>query len=413
MSVFYDLASLVLVPSGYKASKVYSQKPQTTDGQLAFTRASTATRVNVSGLVETVASGVPRLDYLNSTCPKLLLEPQRTNVLTYSEAFNVGWSAVASTITTDVTAAPNGASSADKITANTSSNIHFANKAISDTATPWTYSVFAKAAGYDRFIMWTAATNFVGFNLTSGVVESTLGTGITAASIQNYGNGWYRCSITSTSISSGTSVAFAVFNAAYTNGNTNPIFTGNETDGVFIWGAQFEAGAYPTSYISTESGLAVTRLADAASKTGISSLIGQTEGTVYIDFVQKAVGASVVQIQLNDGSNSNRVQIEVNSSGNGVMYVFSGGGLTGQISLGAFTVNTRYKLAMVYKVNDFAVYKNGALIGADTSGAVPVSMSRIDFGAEVGTVYTGYELSQALVFKTRLTNAQLAELTSL
>jgi hypothetical protein len=79
MSVFYDLASLVLVPSGYKASKVYAQKPLTADGQLTFSRASTATRVNASGLVETVASNVPRLDYLGSTCPKLLLEPQRRN----------------------------------------------------------------------------------------------------------------------------------------------------------------------------------------------------------------------------------------------------------------------------------------------------------------------------------------------
>jgi hypothetical protein len=79
MSVFYDLASLVLVPSGYKAEKVYAQKPLTADGQLTFSRASTATRVNASGLVETVSSNVPRLDYTNSTCPKLLLEPQRTN----------------------------------------------------------------------------------------------------------------------------------------------------------------------------------------------------------------------------------------------------------------------------------------------------------------------------------------------
>ena len=76
---FYDLASLVVVPSGYKASKVYAQKPLTTDGQLAFTRSTTATRVNSAGLIESVAINVPRLDYTNSTCPKLLLEPSRTN----------------------------------------------------------------------------------------------------------------------------------------------------------------------------------------------------------------------------------------------------------------------------------------------------------------------------------------------
>jgi hypothetical protein len=85
---FYDLASLVVVPSGVKAQKVYAQKPMTTDGQLTFGRASTATRVNASGLIETVASNVPRLDYLGSTCPKLQLEPSRTNLALHSSAIN-------------------------------------------------------------------------------------------------------------------------------------------------------------------------------------------------------------------------------------------------------------------------------------------------------------------------------------
>ena len=61
MSQFYDQASLVMVPSGYKAGKVYSQKPLSTDGELTFSRASTATRINASGLIESVASDVPRL----------------------------------------------------------------------------------------------------------------------------------------------------------------------------------------------------------------------------------------------------------------------------------------------------------------------------------------------------------------
>ena len=92
MSVFYDLASLVLVPSGYKASKVYAQNPLTADGQLTFSRASTATRVNASGLIETVASNVPRLDYLGSTCPKSQLDPQRVNSALYSSEFdNAAW----------------------------------------------------------------------------------------------------------------------------------------------------------------------------------------------------------------------------------------------------------------------------------------------------------------------------------
>lgn len=413
MSAFYDLASLVLVPSGYKASKVYAQKPLTTDGQLTFSRASTATRVNASGLIETVASNVPRLDYTDSTCPKLLLEPQRTNILTYSEAFNVGWTATNSTVTTDVTTAPNGVSSADKITANTSNAIHYISKSSADTSASWTYSVFAKAAGYDRIILNTFNTNYVGFNLTTGVVESSLGTGIASASIQNYGNGWYRCSITSTSLSSGSAVAIAIFNAAYTNGNTNPIFTGNGTDGVFIWGAQFEAGAYPTSYISTEAGSAVTRVADACSKTGISSLIGQTEGTVFLEFkrVPKGVNYQAV-VSLQGASPAYLIEMYFGTSNTLLAAVYNSGAQF-QAATSALSEGT-YKAALAYKENDFAFYLNGVQISTDNSGTVP-ALSTYNLGDF--TYAAGYPqadgINQALLFKTRLTNAQLAELTTL
>jgi len=413
MSVFYDLASLVLVPSGYKAEKVYAQKPLTTDGQLAFSRASTATRVNASGLIETVASNVPRLDYLGATCgPRLNLEPQRTNLLTYSEAFNVGWTATESTVTTDVTAGPNGVSSADKITASTNNSLHLISKSITDTAAPWTYSVFAKAAGHDRIILNAYNTNYVGFNLTSGVVESSLGIGITSASIQNYGNGWYRCSITSASVSSGISVALTVFNAAYTNGNTNPIFTGNETDGVFIWGAQFEAGVYPSSYIPTEA-TAVTRLADAASKTGISSLIGQTAGTIYAEWTANNVAQSGRIIAIGDGSFDNR--IVVLEDGNSVrVFIATSNGVQADLSNLSNYVGT-HKIAVAYANNDLKVYIDGVAVATYTTFSVPpCSVLYIGtFEDGTGTVPLGGGIAQALLFKTRLNNAQLAELTSL
>jgi hypothetical protein len=303
-----------------------------------------------------------------------LLERQRTNSLTYSEQLdNAAWLKTSGvTITANSTVSPDGSANADTITWNGSNREVAQLVAVANGV----FSFYAKGSG----------TIYVG--VAGGTQPQTIFT-LTA--------NWSRIVVPYTGTSSYVYI-----------GN----YGGATATSVDVWGAMLEAGAYGTSYVKTEAA-AVTRLADAASKTGISSLIGQAEGTVFVDFIQRAVGASVVQIQLNDGSNSNRVQIEVNSSGNGVMYVFSGGGLTGQISLGAFTAGTQYKIAMVYKVNDFAVYKNGTLIGTDTSGAVPTSLTRIDLGAEVGTSYTGYELSQALVFKTRLTNAQLAELTTL
>jgi hypothetical protein len=82
-------SSLLLVPSGYKSGVVYSQIPTNGDGDLTFTRASSATRVNSDGEIEVVGSGVPRLDYSQGSCPALLLEPQRTNILTRNRAFNL------------------------------------------------------------------------------------------------------------------------------------------------------------------------------------------------------------------------------------------------------------------------------------------------------------------------------------
>ena len=114
MSAFYDQASLVVVPSGYKSGKIYAQKPLTTDGQLTFTRASTATRVNASGLIASVASGVPRLDYTNSSCPKILLEPQRSNTITHSQDINNCFGAKSGvTVTSDATTSPDGTANAD------------------------------------------------------------------------------------------------------------------------------------------------------------------------------------------------------------------------------------------------------------------------------------------------------------
>jgi len=413
---FYDLASLVVVPSGYKSGKVYAQKPLTTDGQLAFTRASTATRVNASGLIEAVASGVPRLDYLGSTCPRLLLEPQRSNLILQSESINSAtWTKDGGSVTANATASPDGYSNADLFTEDTSTGNHRVYQSPISTSVnqPLSFSVFAKYNGRQYIYLRTDDSS----NIKTAVFDIQNGTAGAVTSgatskIESYGSGWYRCTI---SVAATANAFVCEGLVGFLNGTTfgSASYTGNGTSGAYLWGFQGEVNAaYATSYIPTTTA-AVTRVADAASKTGISSLIGQTEGTIFIDFIQKAVGASVVQIQLNDGSNNNRVQLEVNSSGIGVMYVFSGGGLTGQINLGTFTVGTRYKVSMAYKVNDFVTYINGVSAGTDTSGAVPVSMSRIDLGAEVGSSFTGYELNQTLLFKTRLTNAQLAELTTI
>lgn len=395
---FYDLASLVVVPSGYKASKVYAQKPLTTDGQLAFTRSTTATRVNSAGLIEASAINVPRLDYLGSTCPRLLLEPQRTNSFQYSEQVdNAYWSKIGSlTITANNAVSPDGTTNADLVTTTVASaRIQRAFTGL--TAGTRTLSCFVKA-GTGTEVTINAYDGIVdkgaGYNLSTGVVSYVAG-GVTAT-ITNYGSGWYR--LTHTYTSAGTSYSCQFY---FDNVGTYR-----------VWGFQFEdLAAYATSYIPT-LGAAVTRGADAASKTGITSLIGQTEGTLFVEF------------DFNGNYDVNGiVTIDVLGAGGNEAYIFMTGG--GQLRLELYVASAiqglilssigavgRKKIAFAYKANDFVGYMNGVQVGTDTSGTVG-SMDTIYVGTYQSTTYAAGNINQALLFKTRLTNAQLAELTTI
>jgi hypothetical protein len=405
MSQFYDLASLVVIPSGYKASTIYAQKPLTTDGQLSFSRASTATRVNASGLIEAVASNVPRLDYTNSSCPRLLLEPQRTSNSQFSESFdNAYWSknvTLTSTLGGPIDQSKYFTITCDG-TAGTFKGIYKAF--LNDSANTYSLSVFAKAGNSSTFVVSSRATLTADdtraiFNLSNGTITDSSGG---TATITPYGDGWYRCT-------------FTVVNAG-TYTNEASFFFGHPfgaADGatVLATGAMSEIGSYATSYIPT-LGASVTRVADAASKTGISSLIGQTEGTMFLDFSFDTLSAM-------GGSGSVFAYIEGVSADayimifpNGTVRANMTGGCTIDSAAGYLTQGGRYKMAFAYKQNDFAFYVNGVQIGTDTSGTVPACSK---FGLQYGSsaFVSLQRTNQTLLFKRRLTNAQLAELTAL
>jgi len=413
MSAFYDLASVVLVPSGYKSGKIYAQKPLTTDGQLTFTRASTATRVNASGLIEEVASGVPRLDYLGSTCPKLQLEPSRTNLKTYSEdATGTNWGiAINVNVTSNQVASPDGNITSDSIEDTAANARHWFEYFFSATSgTAYTLSFFAKANTLSQCAIYGYADNSVFgaqqaiFNLLTGTIVSNTGGG--TAAITPYGSGWYRVSLTLTA--GATANGYWAFGLAK-NGNTTYLGNGSS---LYMWGVQHEAGAYATSYIPTTTA-AVTRLADAAYKTGISSLIGQTEGTLFIDVSGPSKTGDARYMTVSDGTGSNRIVIYSTTLTSIGVYLQNSSGTS---ALGFNTVNGRMKIAFAYKNNDLQVYLNGVLKDTITSFTSSFTLNSVSVGTYEDTaVYNslGQSVSQALLFKTRLTNAQLAELTTL
>jgi hypothetical protein len=182
------------------------------------------------------------------------------------------------------------------------------------------------------------------------------------------------------------------------------------------WGAQVEQGTYATSYIPTTSA-SVTRNADDISKTGISSLIGQTEGTLFLDF-EKTNNDNVglggyFRIDLNDGTTNNRILFGFDLN-NINATVISGGTVNVSISTTGVQTQTRIKAAFSYKANDFVLYVNGVQIGTDTSGAVPSNMANFQWGVNQSTsTQTSGIINAQSFWKTRLTNEQLAQLTTI
>jgi hypothetical protein len=364
-----DTASLVITPNGTKASTLYSVVPSSGAGDLSVTRATTATRVNSSGLIESVASNVPRLDYSNGTCPSILVEPQRTNLLTYSSDFTNGWYAYLGSVsaTANYGIAPNGTTTSTRILFTSTNQL-------------WAKSISAINGNYGVFSIYIKGTAGKKIAITYGGVDNLL-------TLQS---GWNRYEVKGTA-----SIPF-LFIGTF----------GADTLDIEVWGGQVELATYATSYIPTTSA-SVTRNADVISKTGISSLIGQTEGTVFVDIDFTNRGTNYL-IQLTDGTND---FIELYVAG-GVMY-FSGYNGSSQWTISTSLTNARHKIAYTYKLNDIALFVDGVLIATDTSAAIP-TCTNLYLNQELSGQYNQKQYYNSVaLWKTRLTNTQLAQLTTI
>jgi hypothetical protein len=325
-------------------------------------------------------ANVPRLDYLGSTCPRLLLEPQRTNLYPYSEQLNQ-WTASSATVTANYAVSPDGYTNADRV-------------------------VFA-AGG----LLYNGATGSAGQNTLSVYAKATNGV---SGQFRFFGNGNTTLSTNQTATGEWQRFTFTYTYSAVTAGLAAPTTGGGVSDVIF-WGFQHEIGAYATSYIPTPGASSVTRVADAASKTGISSLIGQTEGTLFGEFTFTGV-TSLHMLASVAGSYTSAVYVQTGSSTGISMQVWSGA--TNQVGINfiGLTVGQNVKFAAAYKANDFMLYVNGVQAGSSTSGSVPAGLSQLEVGsyAEAGSPFNfNSSIKQAIVFKTRLTNAELATLTTL
>ena len=344
---------------------------------------------------------VPRLTYQNGGggCPSLLLEKQSTNIVTYSEDLT-NWILANSTVTANATTSPDGTTNADKLIVNNGAAGGYAYQVKSTTSgTIYTGSFYIKAGGVNYTKFYTnisGSYNEAVINLITGAITNS-DFAITPTT-QNVGNGWYRVNYTVTS-GGGQVVVYIDGGSTSTGGG----YTGNGVDGVFVWGAQCEASSYATSYIPTTSASA-TRVADACSKTGISSLIGQTEGTIFLDFVWGSPVGDVIPLDIT-GSDGKLIWFR----GIGVQFYGNGTTLLAQLGSATPVEGTRYKSAFVYGANDFKLYRNGVLVGTDTSGTFTGSFSDLALNSVINETNL---FNQVVLFKTKLTDSELIALTS-
>jgi len=406
-----DTASLVVTPNGTKASKLYSVVPSDGAGDLDVTRATTATRVNSSGLIESVASNVPRLDYTNGSCPSILVEPQRTNLFTYSEDFtNASWLKTRATITGNATTAPDGTTTADLIADSTFTNSNsYTEKVVFSGLIGLAFSVYVKknTANYISFGYYDIDFHGYVVNTNTWATTHTFGSPVSFKA-ENAGNGWYKLTMTKTASSVGVYASVAI------QGTSNGAnYDGTGALSAYFWGAQLEAGSYATSYIPTTSA-SVTRNADVISKTGISSLIGQTEGTLFLDVKAQLNSADEQDFSISDGTTNNRAFIRLASSGViRAIGVFAG---STEFNIGSttYTTGTRYKIALAYKNNDVVLYINGTSAGSTSTTTISGTLSRLGFDVFTNGAQTIVSpINSASLWKTRLTNTQLAQLTTI
>lgn len=421
----YDNAGLVMIPSGYKASKVYSVIPNTTDGDFDFTRGSTATRVNKDGLIEVVASNVPRLDYpfidgVVQDCPSLLLEPQRSNFVSYSEDFSQSyWNKSTSDstpiplVTANYAISPDGTQNAYRVQLTLPTDNEFAvvRRLVINPNTPVGSTI------YQSIYLKATDISQIGKKVDVYIYDTT---NSSYRRIFNHvlTNNWER--IESDNLisfgSTSTSVEY-VFGKARANASGQSSTKGTKqseaASDFLVWGAQLEQGSYPTSYIPT-SGSTVTRVAETCNGAGNADTFNDSEGVLFVEMSALADDVTSKRIVISDGTSaSNRIVIEYDETFGLVKFWVTGGGTTnGEVQISGVNKTQINKISMLYQSNVLKVYINGFNLGNGTGIVTPTGLDTLKFEQAIGGNNFYGNTKQLMTFNKALTDAELEDLTS-
>jgi hypothetical protein len=388
-----DDAKLLLIPTGYKTSKVYSVFPTDGDGDFTYTRSGDASRVNPGGLIETVGTNIPRIDHTGGGCPTLLLEPQRTNYAIRNTSLHLNSTLSNSgtiTKTGNYAIAPDGTMTATRLQASaTGSGYALLNV---NGVNP---SIDGDGGGY------YISTIYVKSNTGQEQICAFYGASSGSPKTRTITNEWTRIQFTGYRPSNG---KYTYIGVAINNGSDDQL-------DFLVWGGQTElVNSYASSLIITPSTSIVTRQKDQCLNGGDANLFDITEGTFFVDANNFGTPLNAYSmITISDGTGSNYIRYIYESSRIRVSVL----GL-GDYFITGVNDNERNKVAITFKENEMKVFFNGSLVHTDTLGVLPNNIDRLNFASQSGTSrhFEG-KIHDVRVYDRILTEAEAIELTTL
>lgn len=378
-----------------------------------FSRATIATRINKSGLIESVDNNIARINFSGSSDGNLILEPASTNLFTYSEDLtNNDWSHLSEiTVTDSSELAPTGQLDANLVEYNGSGR-SFIRQGLSIPSTTSSISVFAKKGnwryiGLRNFEESSGPHSVFDFDTNTFVKVSSGQT----ASFESFDNGWYRLKVVNPSPLQ--SNALAGFGLTDATGNVlDP--TGGQVANVHLFGCQVEENSFATSYIPTE-GSTVTRNAELCNGSGAEQDFNSLEGVLYAEIAAIADDLSFKVISISDSSSDNEVLIRTFHTGADTYNArIRANGSTEVTMLNAVSDITQFnKIAIKYKSGESDFFVNGVKVVSSTNTFTFTSnlnQLRFEGGGSGGDFYG--KVRDLRVFTKALTDAELITLTT-
>lgn len=377
---------------------------------ITFTRASAATYFDSAGVLQSAANDAPRFDYdpVTLAARGMLIEEQRTNLLLQSEDLSTTWSLGDGTVTANSWTPPTGVATGDTYTIGTIATTPSQNVTVVSSTTytlSFYYNKTLTTAAFFRFRFGINGGSVSAWFDTANATFGALNAQLSGGAAVDVGNNIYRVSLQiAYGASDGGSRSVAIAGVTANSGTTAD--TGND---LAIWGAQLEAGAFPTSYIPTTTA-AATRAADVASVNTLAPWFNPTEGTLYAEYQTYSASVTQIAVALMDSvGSSNRATVGQSATAyNGAMV--DGGVVQASLTQGTSSTNV-VKNAFAFAANDFAFSVNGTTPVTDTSGTVSSAFIEMQLGKRGSvSLLSGY-LRRIGYYKRRLSNAQLQAIT--